>query len=282
MFHHIAPEILADWLPQRPRDSHKSDFGNVGILGGATGMAGAALLAGRAALMLGAGRVYVGLLDNRMAVDPVAPEMMLALPEQILTLGAPGCLVVGPGLSLCSAARGWLIPALASKLPLLLDADALNWIASEPFLADQLRNRTAPTLLTPHPGEAGRLLGCSGADIQTDREAALQRLVEDYRTGVVLKGADSLIGFPGRQPWHNNTGNPGMAAPGMGDILAGMIGALVAQGLEIERAAVLGTYLHGMAGDQAVRRGIGPVGLTATEIIQYARSLLNQLIYGVP
>jgi hydroxyethylthiazole kinase-like uncharacterized protein yjeF len=276
----IALETLKTWLKPRPVDSHKGDFGNVGIIGGAPGMAGAALLAGRAALAMGAGRVYVGLLDDRLAVDFAAPELMLATPERVLALAPPGCLVVGPGLGLGAAARAWLESALAASLPLLLDADALSLVALDPDLSARLRARSAPTLLTPHPGEAGRLLDRSSDAVQADRSAALGDLVAGYGSGVVLKGAGSLIGFPDRPAWRNRTGNPGMAAPGMGDVLAGMIAALVAQGLELEQAALLGVYLHGEAGDQAAEAGLGPVGLSAGEVALQARTVLNELVYS--
>lgn len=276
----ILQDEITAWLPRRPQDCHKGDFGNIGIIGGAPGMVGAALLAGRAALLLGAGRVFCGLLDERVAVDYERPELMLATPEQVLGITPPGCLAVGPGLGQSSAARGWLETALGSTLPLLLDADALNLISADPGLAERVRARATPTLLTPHPGEAGRLLGVDTAAIQQDRPTAVRRLAEDYRCGVVLKGAGSLIHFPGGPVWLNDTGNPGMAAPGMGDVLAGMIAALVAQGLTPERAAVLGVHLHGAAGDRLVRDGVGPNGMTAGEVALAGRQLINELLYS--
>lgn len=275
----IALEDLKPWFKPRPADCHKGDFGSVGILGGAPGMAGAVLLAGRAALWLGAGRVYCGPLDERIAVDPAAPELMLPPPERVLAIGAPGCLVVGPGMGQSSAARGWLETALATALPLLLDADALNMIAAERVLADRARSREAPTLITPHPGEAGRLLDCPAADIQRDREAAVRVLADRYRAIAVLKGRATLIAAPGGEVWRNPTGNPGMAAPGMGDVLSGMIAALIAQGLAPEQAAVAGAYLHGAAGDAAVAEGKGLVGLTAGEVALAARTAMNSLVY---
>jgi hydroxyethylthiazole kinase-like uncharacterized protein yjeF len=278
----IALEDLKTWLKPRPRDSHKGDFGNVGVVGGAPGMAGAALLAARAALWLGAGRVYCGLLDERVAVDFESPELMLTSPEHVLGLGSPGCLAVGPGLGRSAAARGWLQAALETTLPLVLDADALNLIAAEPALAAAVGRRTAPTVLTPHPGEAGRLLGRSTEEIQRDRTAAARELAERYRAGAVLKGMSSLVRFPERDTWRNDTGNPGMAAPGMGDVLSGMIAALAAQGLTLEQAAVAAVHLHGAAGDAAVENGTGPVGLTAGEVALAARKLVNGLIYGSP
>lgn len=264
------------WLPPRPADCHKGDFGSVGILGGATGMVGAALLAARAALWLGAGHVYCALLDERVAVDGQAPELMLATPEWVLAMAAPGCLVVGPGLGLSTAARDWLEGALDTELPLILDADALNLVAGDADLARHLVRRTTPTLLTPHPGEAARLLASTNDAVQGDRPAAVRDLAHRYGTGVVLKGAGSLVLFPAGEIWRSTSGNPGMAAPGMGDVLAGMIASLVAQGLGLERAALLAVCLHGAAGDALAEAGDGPLGMTAGELARVARRLLNR------
>ncbi len=272
----ITVDTIRHWFKPRAAGCHKGDFGSVGIVGGAVGMAGAAILAGRAALRLGAGRVYCGLLDNRLALDLEAPELMLTTPDRALAITAPGCLAVGPGLGQSTAARGWLATAMNTPLPLLLDADALNLIAAEPALAEVVRDRASATLLTPHPGEAGRLLGLTATAVQDDRLAAIRALVEGYRCGVVLKGAGSLIRFPGGPVWRNDTGHPGMAAPGMGDVLAGLIAALVAQGLTLEQAAVFGVHLHGAAGDWAAKNDQGPVGLTANEITLAARRVLNR------
>jgi hydroxyethylthiazole kinase-like uncharacterized protein yjeF len=271
----IDPTLFQGWLPPRPHDGHKGDFGSVGILGGAPGMAGAALLAARAALLLGAGRVYCAVLDERVAVDPLAPELMVASPDTVLGLAPPACLAVGPGLGRSAAARQWLEAALARDVPLLIDADGLNLLAADATLQRQLRERSSASLLTPHPGEAGRLLGLSTAEVQADRVACIEALAARYGTGVVLKGAGTLIRWPDGQLWRNPSGNPGMAAPGMGDVLAGMIAALAGQGLDLARAALLGAYLHGAAGDRAVAEGLGPRGLTASEVALSARRLLN-------
>lgn len=270
-------EQLRAWLKPRPLDCHKGDFGGVAVLGGAPGMTGGALLAARGALWLGAGRVYAGLLDSRIGMDPLAPEIMVSSPERALAIEAPGCLVVGPGLGVDAAAHGWLAEALSRELPLLIDADGLNLLALDTHLADHLRRRAAPTLLTPHPGEAARLLGWDTAAVQADRPGAAQALLDKFRCALVLKGVGSLIVSPAGGRWRNATGNPGMAAPGMGDVLAGMIGALIAQGLDVERAAVAGVWLHGAAADALVAAGQGPVGLTAGELPAAARQLLNRL-----
>lgn len=275
----IPPAWTQTPLPPRPDFCHKGDFGSVGVIGGAPGMAGAALLAARAALWLGAGRVYGGLLDARVAVDFVAPELMLTSPERVLQLAPPGCLVVGPGLGQDALALALLESALKAPLPLLLDADALNLIAAHPVLLRPVARRDAPTLLTPHPGEAARLLESTISEIQQDREGAVRALAETSRALVILKGAGSLIG-DGETVWQNSTGNPGMAAPGMGDVLAGIIAAFIAQGAAPLHAAAYGVWLHGRAADHCVAAGIGPLGLTASEVAQYARSLHNKGIAG--
>lgn len=272
----IRSDTLRGWLKPRPADSHKGDFGSVGVVGGAPGMAGAALLAGRAALWLGAGRVYAGLLDNRIAVDPTLPELMVVAPERALDLTPPACLVLGPGLDSSDMARQRLTDALDGTLPLLIDADGLNLLAQDVELQTLLKQRRAATLLTPHPGEASRLLGLDASKVQADRIACVQKLAAQYACGVVLKGAGSLVASVDGLLWRNGTGNPGLASAGMGDVLAGMIAALAAQGLSLAQAAVYGVHLHGAAADRLVAGGNGPVGLTASEVARAARDLLNE------
>jgi hydroxyethylthiazole kinase-like uncharacterized protein yjeF len=240
-------------------------------------MVGAALLASRAALLCGAGRVYAGLLDQRIAVDPNMLEVMVQDPLAFPAMKSPACLVAGPGLGLSALARQCLMQSLATPHSLLLDADALNLLAIEPSLASPLFHRAAPTLITPHPGEATRLLGCRIEEIQADRPGCVAALSERFHAVAVLKGAGTLVRAPGSEAWLNTSGNPGMAAPGMGDVLCGIIAALIAQGLHPETAAVSGVWLHGAAGDAAVEEGIGPRGLTATELTYQARRLLNSL-----
>lgn len=272
----ISLNSLPAQLPARQAASHKGDFGAVGILGGAPGMGGAALLSGRAALACGAGRVYLGALDDRIAVDPIAPELMIGTPDRLLNLPRPACLVAGPGLGGSSAAREWLQSVLPLDHALLLDADALNQLAGENNLLGLIRARAAPTLITPHPGEAGRLLAESTDWVQARREQTVDRLVELTGATVVLKGSGTLVRHPGGPLWRNTTGNPGMAAPGMGDVLSGIIAALLVQGMTPEQAAVAGVWLHGAAADTVVASGFGPVGLAAAELIPAARQLLNE------
>lgn len=274
-FRELRADTLPARLPVRQPDCHKGDFGSVGLLGGAPGMAGAAFLAARAALLAGAGRVYAGILDERIAWDPATPELMVAGPARVLDLPRPACLVAGPGLGQSGAARDWLVQALAVPHPLVLDADALNLLAADAALADELRQRPHPTLLTPHPGEAARLLGQTTDQVQARRPEALLALAQRYGASVVLKGHGSLVRSRDGSLWRNTSGNPGMAAPGMGDVLAGLIAALTAQGLTLDDAALLGVWLHGTAAEQLVAMGTGPVGLTASEVIASVRGLIN-------
>jgi len=273
----ISRDTLPARLTARATDSHKGNFGAVGVLGGAPGMAGAILLSARAALYCGAGRVYVGALDERLAVDPVCPELMIVAAEALPALPHPACLIAGPGMGDSNVARRVLAQALRVEHTLLLDADALNLIAGDGELLAMLQARAAATLLTPHPGEAARLLGVSSSEIQSDRTAAIQRLVGLTGATIALKGHATLVQHPGQPIWRNSSGNPAMAAPGMGDVLTGIIAALIAQGMAIEHAAVLGVWLHGQAGDEAWGAIGGKGVLTASEVSQQARSVLAQL-----
>lgn len=267
---------VAAYLPRRLANSHKGSFGSTGILGGAEGMQGAIALAGSAALKLGAGRVYLGTLArNSMGYDPTQPELMWRTADELLALGHLSVLAVGPGLGQAAAARVLLARAMETRLPLLLDADALNLVASHEPLQAALAARQAPSLLTPHPAEAARLLDCDTATVQGDRVSAALELAQHFHAHVVLKGAGSICVTPEARWFVNPTGNPGMATAGMGDTLSGMVAALLAQGLDAERALLLGVYLHGAAGDELVAGGTGPVGLTASEIPNTARGLLN-------
>ena len=272
----IGPEVLQLMLPKRRRNSHKGDYGSVGLIGGAPGMVGAALLAGRAALKLGAGRVYVGLVAaDAPLVDLVQPELMLNTAESVLQLEHLACIAAGPGLGQSPQARALLQSAIASPAPLMLDADALNLLAVDARLRADLANRTAPALLTPHPAEAARLLAVTTADVQRDRLASALKLAEAYRCAIVLKGAGSICAWPDGRWAINTSGNPGLASAGMGDVLTGILAALLAQGASAEIALQAGVYLHGAAADALVDSGVGPAGLTASEVIDAARDLMN-------
>ncbi len=272
----IGSAVLGQAFKPRAINSHKGDFGSVGIIGGARGMVGAALLAGRAALKLGAGRTYVGLIaDDAPLLDVNQPELMLRSADDVLKLDHLSCLAVGPGLGQSPDAAVHLKRALASPLPLVIDADGLNLIALDDNLKYILKQRVTNTFLTPHPAEAARLLGCATGDIQHDRLAAARKIAQELNCGVVLKGAGSICTMPDQTWAINSSGNPGMASAGMGDVLTGMIAALLAQGADARTALEAAVYLHGAAADACVANSIGPVGLTASELIDAARRLVN-------
>ncbi|WP_425433852.1 NAD(P)H-hydrate dehydratase [Nitrosovibrio tenuis] len=268
--------------PCRPANSHKGMFGSVGIVGGAAGMIGAAILAGSAALKLGAGRIYLGsIVGDALQVDTAQPELMLRPIEELFKLANLNCLVVGPGLGTEPNARLWLGCALESKLPLVLDADALNIIASHSRVSSILADRAAPSILTPHPAEAARLLGADTSTVQNDRMGAAAELAAKFNCCVVLKGAGSICAMPDGRRYINTSGNSGLSSAGTGDILSGITGALLAQDIDPQDALLLAVYLHGAAADALLDQLGGPVGMTASEIIDAARSLLNNWIYHI-
>ena len=268
-------QVIANF-PKRPRDSHKGMFGSVAVIGGASGMVGAPLLAARAALKLGAGCVHVGLLaENAPGVDPLQPELMLHSAADALRLPGVDVFAIGCGLGRDMAAQKLLHDALHSDAALVLDADALNILALRPDLCAMLLARKTATVLTPHPGEAARLLACEIGKVQADRVAAVRQLAQKFACSVVLKGASSLCATRDGRLFVNQTGNPGMSAAGMGDVLAGMIAAFIAQGMSADDALLLAVHLHGTAGD-ALAEQQATIGMTATEVTEWARWLLNQ------
>ena len=267
------PALFANALKPRPRNFHKGIAGSLAVIGGAAGMAGAALLAGRAALKLGAGRVYAGLLEE-LSLDPGALELMLRHPDDALGLDLDA-IVIGPGLGQGERAETLLGAVLASDIPCVLDADALNLIAKNEDLRKACARRSADTILTPHPAEAARLLALKTVDVQADRLKAARNLSGNLNAHVVLKGNGSIIVARDGHWFINTSGNPGMSSAGMGDVLAGILGALLAQKYSGESSLVLGTHLHGCAADECVRASAGPVGLTAGELIDSARKLWN-------
>jgi hydroxyethylthiazole kinase-like uncharacterized protein yjeF len=273
----LDADILDHAITPRPRNFHKGQAGSVGVLGGAAGMVGAAVIAGRAALKCGAGRVYLGLLTPHPPyIDETQPELMLRKPAAILEKGLVNVLVAGPGMGKADSARRLLAAALALPVVIVLDADALNLIAGNRALAVAIAKRKAATILTPHPAEAARLLGVTTGKVQADRVASAKAIAQRYRSWVALKGNGSVIAAPDGKFWINPSGNPGMASAGMGDALGGMIAALIAQGAEPLQALLAGVYVHGAAADGLVASGTGPIGITASEVIDRARALLNR------
>jgi hydroxyethylthiazole kinase-like uncharacterized protein yjeF len=221
--------------------------------------------------------VYCGLLaSDAPRVDFAQPELMLRDRAFPLEPDQVSVLVAGPGLGTSPGAADLVKRVLATSLPLLLDADALNLIARGAELQGALSDRVGPTVLTPHPAEAGRLLGWTTPDVQADRVTAACAIASRFRCACVLKGAGTVCAFPDGTWYVNPSGNPGMAAAGMGDVLSGLIGGLLAQGANLRSATLCGVYLHGAAADLCVARGAGPAGLTASEVAEAARELLNR------
>lgn len=235
--------------PSRPHASHKGSFGDVGVIGGAPGMAGAALLAARAALFHGAGRVFVGFLSaDAPTVDPQQPDLMVR-PWDSLELSG---MAVACGCGGGDPVRGALPRAMEARV-LVLDADALNAVAADAQLQSLLQargRRHAPTVLTPHPLEAARLLECGTGEVQAERLAAARELARRYGSVVVLKGSGSVVAAPDGELRINPTGNARLAIAGTGDVLAGMIAARLANGEAATDAAAAAVYLHGLAADR--------------------------------
>lgn len=258
-------------LPRRRRDAHKGDYGKLLIVGGDHGMGGAVRLAAEAALRSGAGLVTVATQGAHVS------GLLSGLPEAMVhgvesaddlrpLLEKASVVAVGPGLGRGNWGRALLKRVMDFDMPLVVDADALNLLAEAP-------HKHGRWILTPHPGEAGRLLGTDTATVQRDRYACVERIAERFDAVTVLKGAGSLIAAHGEATAVCTAGNPGMAAPGMGDVLTGVIAALVAQGLSLPEAARQGVYLHAAAGDLAARQG--ERGLMAGDLMDPIRHLVN-------
>lgn len=263
----------------RIANSHKGSYGSVAIIGGASGMIGATFLTGRAALHLGAGRIYIGILaEQAPAVDFMQPELMLRSPTELLALDSLNCMMVGPGMGTSSLAAKLLQQAIDLPLPLILDADALNLLAQHIDLTEKLTHRKVPTLLTPHPAEAARLLNCTTATVQNNRMQAALNLAQQFNSTIVLKGAGSICCLTDGKRYINTSGNAGLSTAGTGDVLTGMIGALIAQGMNPEHALLLAVHLHGAAADDLRERNLGSIGMTASELALVTRKLLNEWI----
>ncbi len=252
-------------LKKRPRDGHKGTFGTVLLVAGSASMPGAAILAASAALRGGAGLVRMALPASLRVPLACAVPCATTVGREPAALrdavAAASAVVVGPGLGDTRATRALVARTLRARgVPVVLDADALNVLAPmrAPFAT------RGPVVLTPHPGEAARLLGTTVAEVQRDRLGALRALCRRSRSVVVLKGARTLVG-DGARWFENRTGNPGLATGGSGDVLAGLLGALLAQGMTPFDAAVLAVHVHGAAGDR-VAAALGEAGLIASDL----------------
>ena len=253
-------------LRPRVKNSHKGDYGSVAVIGGTDGMIGASILAARAALISGAGRVTLECrAEHAPHVDMVYPEIMFATkPGNLEDFDAIGC-----GLGTSAEAKARVIEALNCQKPLILDADALNIIAADIKLQDMVLARRAPTVLTPHPGEAARLLRRGTAGVTADRVAACRELAVQTGAIVVLKGAGTVISMRSSRTWINPTGSPMLATGGSGDVLAGMIGAMFAQGYDMVESVLAAVYFHGLSAE-----GL-EAGFTAGEIAPNAMALVH-------
>jgi ADP-dependent NAD(P)H-hydrate dehydratase / NAD(P)H-hydrate epimerase len=268
----LSAAVLGDWLPPRPRDAHKGRFGHVLVIGGDEGMGGAVRLAAEGALRAGAGLVSVATRPAHIgAILGARPELMCHDADDLVRLDAlfarATVIAIGPGLGRSSWGKRLLQSALETGLPCVLDADALN------LLADGAPRRNDRWVLTPHPGEAGRLLGSDAATVEADRPAAVRSLRARYGGVVVLKGAGTLICGATSSLWLCDRGNPGMASGGMGDILTGLVAGLAAQLGDLERAACAGVLVHALGADAAATSG--ERGLIATDVLDSIRAWVN-------
>ena len=267
----LTQEALSYWLLPRRRNTHKGESGRALCIGGDHGHGGAILLCAEAALRSGAGLLSVATRETHvpaiMARRPEAMAHAVESGEELKPLlSQVDAIAIGPGLGQGDWGRAMLKLALTADKPLVLDADALNLIAAEP-------HALADAILTPHPGEAARLLGMDAAEVQRDRFAAAQAIAERYQAAVVLKGAGTIVAAPGQVPRVLEAGNPGMAVGGMGDLLTGVIVALRASGMSAFEAASAGALLHSLAGDAAAEEG--ERGLLPSDLFPHLRRLVN-------
>ncbi|EMM5116928.1 ADP-dependent (S)-NAD(P)H-hydrate dehydratase [Providencia stuartii] len=280
----IEKQWLAEQFPlfvkPRPEQSHKGTFGTLNIIGGSAGMTGSCVLAGVAALKSGCGKVIIGFNQSPLTLQLIehAPELMLRQANEVINGETPTAWVIGCGLGVSSDAQLLINRALSfveQQQSVLIDADGLNLLAQMPLS----QTLSSQTVLTPHPKEAARLLQTTVTAIQTDRLSAAQHLSQRFGCWAVLKGHHTIISAPNGQTWRNETGNSGLATAGSGDVLSGIIGSLLAQSLPIEEAVRAGVWLHGKAADLLIEKGIGPIGLTAHEIIDEARAIRNRATF---
>jgi hydroxyethylthiazole kinase-like uncharacterized protein yjeF len=283
---------------QRLPDTNKAHSGKVLCIGGAIGMAGALLLTAKSALHSGAGYTMLCMLDNHSAHALAGqPELMIES-AQVNNLGddpiaylqriQPNVIAIGPGLGSSLLAKAWLgavlrdYAAISSLGAIVIDADALNLIATDKALGAALQNCTLPCILTPHPGEAARLLHSSSAEVQADRIGSLNALVAWSKQIVILKGQHTLLGSPSEETRVCHRGNPSLAVGGTGDVLTGLIASLLAQGMNKKltpwEAACLGVEVHALAADRLRDKLGGPIGMTPSELILEIRQVLNDLL----
>ena len=290
--HLLLPEDIRQMIAPRPLDMHKGGSGHLLVIAGAPGKTGAAAMCTMSAMRAGAGLVTLGIPEslNPVLEPQVMEPMSFGLPETpggslsdeaadpILDLLADKrCLALGPGMG-TDPDTARLVHRLVqeSPVPLVVDADGLNNLASEP---DILINASSTIILTPHPGEMARLIGTSAKEIQADRVGCARRFAEFYKVYVVLKGARTVIAQPDGHVYINLSGNPGMASGGMGDVLTGLISGFIAQGYSLEKAAQIGVFLHGTAADE-LSQTMGPFGYIASDVMNQLPLTIKNLMAG--
>lgn len=264
--------IAKPCIPKRHKCAHKGNNGHVLVVGGDTGFSGAIRLAGEAALRVGSGLVSIATRQSHAGLINIGrPELMCHGVEDVdelnLLLEKASVIVIGPGLGQSQWGKEMISQVVVSGKPMVVDADGLNLLANKGFYFNNW-------VLTPHPGEAARLLKCSTPEITKDRFAAVSKIQHKYGGVVVLKGAGTLV-HTGEEITISNTGNPGMASGGMGDTLTGMIAGLIAQGMTMESAATAAVYLHGKAADLSAQQQ-GETGLLASDLMPFIRTLVNE------
>lgn len=271
----IEPDDFRHLLEERSRNSHKGTYGHVAVVGGETGTIGAAVLAARAAIVSGAGCVTVEFMsDKAPAFDTIYPELMVNAGEIDLT--QTDCNVVGCGMGFSAKARKRLEDAIASPVPLIVDADALRMIADDVTLQDKLLARKAHTVITPHPGEAAAIIHSTVEKVQADRIGAARELAVQTGAISILKGAGSVVTLRSSRTWINPTGNAMLATAGSGDVLSGMLGAFFAQGLDLVTSTLAAVWLHGKAVEEYA------AGVTASDIAPAAAQILNTMRLSRP
>ncbi|MFW8566211.1 NAD(P)H-hydrate dehydratase [Orrella sp. 11846] len=276
----IQPEDFADVFQPRDPSGHKGTHGSAAIYGGATGMTGAAILAARSALKSGSGRIYVCLAHDsndahNLQIDWAQPELMIRRLHDILGTKTPiQAWGIGCGLGHCPEVLITLRTLLSeiSDQPKVLDADALNALARQDIDAHW---DAQTTILTPHPGEAAYLLGCTVNDIQTDRLRSAQTIASKYQAWTVLKGQQTVVATPDGDCFINPTGHVALGTAGTGDVLTGFMTSLLAQGHTVQTAVFAAVWIHGAAGQWLAKHHGGPIGITASEVVEAIRYLLN-------
>ncbi|MBQ0213752.1 NAD(P)H-hydrate dehydratase [Proteus vulgaris] len=259
-------------------NTHKGTFGTIGIIGSAEGMSGAIVLAGKSALKAGCGKVFLGFAQLQLPLPFIdsAPELMLKTASELVDRQDISAWAVGCGLGVSANSENILLNVLAQRnenQPYVFDADALVLMAK---LKSQI-SLNQHCVLTPHPKEAAILLNCTLSDIQNNREQAAKEVAKLYHCWAIIKGQHTVITSPTGEIIINRTGNSGLSTAGSGDVLTGIMGSFLAQGMVMSDAVKSAVWIHGIAADILVEKGIGPIGLTASELIDTVRDVRNQI-----